>query len=185
VAEASSVIQRMQKVMTEMNMQLGDALSDLSGVSGMNIIQAILKGERDPWQLAPPGPARGEGRPRGYCQKLGGELARGTVVCAPAARRAQPLGPRPKGKKSSGNAPAFDLRSELYRITGIDWSQVNGIDVLTAQTMIAEAGADLSAFLSEKQFTSWLGLFPTNQQSEEDPEPENSKSSQSGHGSFP
>ena len=49
VAEASSIIQRMQKVLTEMNIQLSNVLSDLSGVSGMNIIQAILNGERDPW----------------------------------------------------------------------------------------------------------------------------------------
>jgi hypothetical protein len=79
--------------------------------------------------------------------------------------QAQPLGPRPKGKRLSRNTPAFDLRTELYRITGIDWSQINGIDVLTAQTVISEAGADLSAFPSEKQFASWLGLCPTNQQS--------------------
>src|ERR1700730_12192389 len=76
-----------------------------------------------------------------------------------------PIGPKPKGKRGSRNAPQFDLRTELYRITGIDWSQVNGIDVITAQTVIAEAGADLSAFLTEKQFTSWLGLCPTNEQS--------------------
>ena len=37
--------------------------------------------------------------------------------------------------------------------------------MLTAQTVISEAGADLSAFPSEKQFASWLGLCPTNQQS--------------------
>jgi hypothetical protein len=77
----------------------------------------------------------------------------------------QPIGLKPKGKKGSKNAPLFDLRSELYRITGIDWTQVNGIDVLTAQTVITEAGADLSAFPSQKHFTSWLGLTPTNQQS--------------------
>jgi transposase len=53
----------------------------------------------------------------------------------------------------------------LYRITGIDWAQVNGMDVVTAQTVIAECGAELSAFPSEKQFTSWLGLVPTNDQS--------------------
>src|SRR5438105_15801107 len=52
VAEASSVIQRMQKVLTEMNVQLSNVLSDLSGVSGMKIIAAILHGERDPWTLA-------------------------------------------------------------------------------------------------------------------------------------
>jgi transposase len=57
------------------------------------------------------------------------------------------------------------LRTELYRITGIDWTQVNGMDVVTAQTVIAECGADLGAFPSEKQFTSWLGLVPTNEQS--------------------
>src|SRR5207247_2957250 len=52
VAEASSTIQRMQKVLTEMNIQLSNVLSDLSGVSGMRIVQAILDGERDPKELA-------------------------------------------------------------------------------------------------------------------------------------
>src|SRR5437660_9511445 len=52
VAEAGSSVQRMQKVLTEMNVQLSHVLSDLSGVSGMKIIGAILEGERDPWTLA-------------------------------------------------------------------------------------------------------------------------------------
>ena len=75
--------------------------------------------------------------------------------------KTQPIGPRPQGKRSCRNAPGFDLRTELYRITGIDWAQIDGIDVLAAQTAIAEAGADLSAFRSERQFVSWLGLRPT------------------------
>ena len=52
VAEAGSAVQRMQKALTEMHVQLGNVLSDLSGVSGMNIIQAILEGDRDPKALA-------------------------------------------------------------------------------------------------------------------------------------
>jgi transposase len=68
--------------------------------------------------------------------------------------KTQSIGPKPKGKKSRKNAPAFDLRTELYRITGIDWTQINGIDILTAQTVKAEAGADLSVFPSKKQFAS-------------------------------
>src|SRR6202162_2690575 len=52
VAEAGSAIQRMQKVLTEMNIQLGNVLSDLSGVSGMKILGAMLEGEHDPWRLA-------------------------------------------------------------------------------------------------------------------------------------
>ena len=60
---------------------------------------------------------------------------------------AQPLGPRPKGKRAArGNAPKFDLRSELYRITGVDWSQGNGIDEQVAPSVIAEVGVDLNAF---------------------------------------
>jgi hypothetical protein len=72
----------------------------------------------------------------------------------------QPMGPRPKGKHNSRNAPAFDLRSELYRITGIGWTQINGIDVRTAQTVTSEAGADLSAFPNEKHSPVGWGYAP-------------------------
>ncbi len=78
---------------------------------------------------------------------------------------AQPLGPRPKRRRARGNAPKFDLRTELYRITGVDWTQVDGIDVQVAQSVIAEVGVDLKAFPSEKHFANWLGLCPTNETS--------------------
>lgn len=79
---------------------------------------------------------------------------------------AKPIGPRPKGKRARGNAPkTFDLRSELYRLTGVDWTQVDGIDVQVAQTVISEVGTDLKAFPSEKHFANWLGLCPTNETS--------------------
>jgi transposase len=52
VAEAGRAIQHMQKALTTMNVQLANALSDVSGVTGQAIIGAILKGERDPYQLA-------------------------------------------------------------------------------------------------------------------------------------
>jgi hypothetical protein len=74
----------------------------------------------------------------------------------------QPLGPRPKRKRQSKNAPQFDWRSELYRISGVDWSQVDGLDVLTAQTVIAEVGVEWTAFPTEHIFTRWLTLSPCN-----------------------
>ena len=195
VAEASSMIQRMQKVLTEMNVQLSNVLSDVSGMSGMKIIGAILEGERDPWKLTTFVEPEVKAKPEDIAKSLEGnwreellfvlrqhvELYRiyqeKITDCDLQLRkhleslgskvdlRTQPIGNRPKGKKNSKNAPGFNLRAELYRITGIDWTQINGIDVLTAQTVIAEAGADLSAFPSEKQFASWLGLCPTNEQS--------------------
>lgn len=195
VAEASSVIQRMQKVLTEMNVQLSNVLSDVSGLSGMKIIGAILEGERDPWKLATFVEPEVQASAEDIAKSLEGNwrdellfVLRQHVEfyriyqekindCDLQLRKhleslgskvdpkTRPIGHRPKGKKNSKNAPGFDLRTELYRITGIDWSQINGIDVLTAQTVIAEAGADLSAFPTEKQFASWLGLSPTNEQS--------------------
>lgn len=195
VADASRAIQRMQKVLVEMNIQLSNVLSDISGVSGMTIIGAILKGERDPGRLAALVQPEVKATPMEITKSLEGNWRQellfvlqqqvdlyGTYQekigdCDLQLRQhlesfgsrvdlaAQPIGPKPKGKRGSRNAPQFDLRTELYRITGIDWAQVNGMDVLTAQTVIAEAGADLSAFPSEKQFTSWLGLCPTNEQS--------------------
>jgi transposase len=195
VAEAGTVIQRMHKVLTELNIQLGNVLSDISGLSGMKIIGAILEGERDARELAALVEPEVKATPQDIAKSLEGNwreellfvlrqqmefyrIYQGKITdCDLQLRKhleslgskadltTQPLGPRPKGKKKSKNAPFFDLRSELYRITGIDWAQVDGIDVLTAQTVIAEAGADLSAFPSEKQFASWLGLCPTNEQS--------------------
>jgi transposase len=195
VAEAASAVQRMQKVLTEMNIQLSSVLSDLSGVSGMKIIEAILQGERNPAALAAlaepevkatrvdialslEGNWREEllfllGQQRDlyrfYQNQLAACDARLREHLSSFASRVdvqqQPLGPKPKGKKGSKNAPQFDLRGELYRITGIDWAQINGVDVLTAQTVIAECGVDLGAFETEKQFVSWLGLCPANETS--------------------
>lgn len=194
-AEASSAIQRMQKALIEMNVQLSNVLSDISGVSGMNILGAILRGDRDPRALAALAEPEVKATAEEIAKSLEGNWREELLfvlgqqvdlyrtyqakiaACDLQLRRhleslgskvdleAQPIGPKPKGKKGSKNAPQFDLRTELYRITGIDWAQVNGVDVLTAQTVISECGADLSAFPSEKQFTSWLGLCPTNEQS--------------------
>ena len=52
VQAAGRHIQRMQKALTQMNIQLANVLSDISGKSGQAIIHAILKGQRDPYELA-------------------------------------------------------------------------------------------------------------------------------------
>src|SRR5260370_16667079 len=70
VAEASSTIQRMQKVLTEMNVQLSNVLSDLSGASGMKIIGAILEGARDPSQLAALGHPEVQATPEDIAKRL-------------------------------------------------------------------------------------------------------------------
>src|SRR3954447_5049339 len=51
VKAASAAVQRIQKVLTEMNVQIANVISDISGATGMAILDAILKGERDRYQL--------------------------------------------------------------------------------------------------------------------------------------
>jgi transposase len=195
VAQASSAIQRMQKALIEMNVQLSNVLSDLSGVSGMAIVTAILDGKRDPRELAALADPQVKASKAVIAKSLQGnwrpellfvlrqevEIYRGCqdkmAACDEELQQhlsgmesrvdphQQPLGPRPKGKRARGNAPRFDLRTELYRLTGVDWTQVDGIDVQIAQSVIAEVGPDLGAFPSEKHFANWLGLCPTNETS--------------------
>jgi len=65
-------------------------------------------------------------------------------------------------KKQKGNAPQFDLPAEMFRVTGTDLTKIDGIDVLTATTILSEAGSDMSKWETEDHFVSWLRLCPDN-----------------------
>ena len=186
-------IQRMQKALTQMNIQLANVLSDVSGVTGQAIIKAILAGERDPHKLAafrdPRVKASEEEIARNlegnwqedllfvlkqeqdgyeFCQKQMAECDRqleqylqqredrSQGASLPEEKRKGRL------KKKKGNKPAFDLRAELFRMTGTDLTQIDGIDVMTATTILSEAGWDMSKWEDEDHFVSWLRLCPDN-----------------------
>ena len=82
--------------------------------------------------------------------------------CSGTSEPKEPAGKRRKAKprRKAKNYPSFDLAAELARKTGVDLTTIDGINVLTAQTIFAELGADLSAFPSEAHFCSWLTLSP-------------------------
>lgn len=71
-----------------------------------------------------------------------------------------PLPPDPKVNSHSKNAPKFDVRGQLYRLTGVDLTVVDGLDDSSAQLILAEIGTDVSKWPSVKHFSSWLGLAP-------------------------
>jgi len=199
VKEAARTVQHMQKSMITMNVQLANAISDISGVTGQAIIRAILAGERNPAQLAKLRDRRiaateeevarslqGNWREdmlfelrqavdsydfiqkqMAECDKrlrelMGALPARETkaaVVTIEAAEK--PVGK--KKKKSGGtrkNVPRFDLQAELERVCGVDLTSIDGIDIMTAQTIVAELGTDFSRWKDEAHFASWLGLSP-------------------------
>ena len=193
VRAAGRHIQRIQKALTQMNLQLANVLSDLSGVTGQAIIKAILAGERDPHKLAAFRNWRVKATHEQIARSLEGNWQEdllfvlkqeqdGYEFCqqqmAECDRRLkqylQQREDRSQGaslpeekrkerlKKKKGNAPQFDLRTELFRMSGTDLTQIDGIDVMTATTILSEAGWDMSKWQTEHHFVSWLRLCPDN-----------------------
>lgn len=73
----------------------------------------------------------------------------------------KPLRPNKRQRnKPEGNAPAFDLRTYLYQATGVDLTQVDGIDALTTHNVLCEIGLDMNKWPTVKHFTSWMCLAP-------------------------
>ena len=70
--------------------------------------------------------------------------------------------PKPTRRKTRKNQAHFDLATALYQMVGVDLTQIDGIQALTAQVVLTEAGLDMSKFRTEKHFTSWLALCPNN-----------------------
>jgi transposase len=203
VHAVSTCLQRMQKVLTQMNIQLANVISDLSGWTGQRIVRAILAGERDPQTLAGlshPGihatrdaiakSLEGTWQPDllfvlqqevtmydayeqriAECdQELERHLKRFTDKTPDTAPASQSPAPAPPGarvrvkrrRKAGSHTPQFDLGHELQRITGVDLTQIDGIDVGGAETVISEAGLEMTRWHTEAHFASWLGLCPDN-----------------------
>ena len=192
VQSAGRHILRMQKALTQMNLRLANVLSDVSGMTGQAIIKAILNGERDPRKLAALRDYRvraneeqiaqsleGNWQPdllfvlkqeqEGYefCQKQMAECDRqlAQYLQQRKDRSRDPLAEEKREnrlKKKRGNKPQFDLREGLFHMTGTDLTRIDGIDVMTAMTIISEAGWDMSKWETEHHFVSWLRLCPDN-----------------------
>jgi transposase len=181
-------IQRMQKALQLMNLKLTKVLGDVTGVTGLKIIRAIVAGERDPHRLA-------KFRDR-RCQHSAEEIATAldgryrlehvtelklnlavwdqyqTVIAEldeviakqlQALRRQTELPPLPPKQRKRGRKPhdpRFDVRRALYYMVGIDLTQIDGIDELHALTLVSELGTDFTKWPTVKHFTCWLGLCP-------------------------
>jgi transposase len=195
VQQAGTCIQQMQKCLTEMNLQLANVISDLSGMTGLKIIQAILDGERNPRKLAALADLRIQATPKEIIQSLEGHWREECLfvldqvhemyyTCLEKIRECderiekqlQAMTPKvdpalkPMPAEQAKNRlprrkhiPQFDLRGELYRITGVDLTQIDGVNVQTAQVVISEVGVDMSRWRTEAHFASWLGLCPNNE----------------------
>jgi len=170
---ATMHVQRMQKAMTEMNMQLHHAISDITGASGLRIIESILHGERNPQKLALLCDYRIKKSMKTVAASLEGDWREEQLFLLDQEYAAwkyvqhqiqevdtqieQQLGNMQKNT-TIGNAQ--NIKSVLQEVCGIDLCKVHGLDTNTVLVLISEIGVDMSHWKTEKQFASWLGLCP-------------------------
>ena len=187
---AASHIQHMQKALMQMNVQLHHVVTDITGVTGMKIVRAIVAGERTPKTLAAHRDVRCKSSPETIEQALTGNYRPEHVFALRQALElydfhqakvaecdveieaalaeltagcVAPETPLPRVRHFSGrNEPDVDVRGALYTLLGADLSQIHGFGPYTVLRLIAECGDDMSRWPTAKHFTSWLCLAPGN-----------------------
>jgi transposase len=190
VESAATHIQRMQKALVQMNLQLHLIISDITGVTGLRILRDIVAGRTNPQHLAQYRDPRchaseaeiaaaltGHYRPEHlfalqqnlelfdiYQHQLAACDAAIEVhlhtLAAEATLPATPL-PEPRSTtKPRHNEPRFEIRAPLHQLTGVDLTQLDAIGPYSALRLLAEIGTDMSRWPTEKHFTSWLTLAP-------------------------
>ena len=181
-------IQRIQKALGLMNLKLTTVLEDITGVTGLRIIRAILAGERDPLVLARLRDKRCKRKESEIATALDGRYREEHVLelrcCLAMWEKYQemigvvdeaiagqlkemkkqallpPLPPKQRVRGKRPHDPKFDVRTALYLVTGVDLTAIEGIDEMHALTLVSELGTDCSKWPTVKQFTCWLGLCP-------------------------
>jgi len=192
---AAEHVMHIQKALDQMNLQVHRVLSDITGLSGLRILDAILAGERDPVTLARLCHSRVKTSHNTVAKSLEGDYRSEHVfalrqslagyryyqgLIADVDKEIQrhladlktvadtDAEPQQRTKKTAYQRrhyepKTFDLRGELYRIFGVDLTDIPGISAVTAHTILCEIGTDVSQFRNASAFASWMGLCPDRQ----------------------
>ena len=184
LVDQASWVQRMQKALVQMNIQLTEVLTDVMGLSGQLIIRAIVAGERDPKALARHRNRRVKASLEEITKALTGnwrdehlfvlrqalamydDIAGHLGECdrklqallGELGQRNVDLGKVPRAGTKSRTE--FDARQTLAHWAGVDLTRINGLGLTAVMKILSEIGPDLSRFATVKQFCSWLGLCP-------------------------
>jgi transposase len=192
IESAGMYVQRMQKALVQMNVQLPRVVSDITGATGLRIVRDIVAGQRDPQQLARHRDVRCNASPAEIVAALTGhylpehlfalqqnlelyDMCHQQMAACDRTIEAHvqtltarvapgpPLPSAPRPPRPRRNEPGFEIRTSLHQLTGgVDLTQIDGIAPYTALKLVAEIGTDMSRWPTVKHFTSWLTLAPKN-----------------------
>jgi transposase len=158
VRERSSHTQRIQKTLEDANIKLDSVISNVAGVSGRRMIEALIAGQTDPEALA----ALADGRIRATAAELEAAL-RGRVTAHHRFMLRLHLDHLDAvdaaifriDKEVEGNLEPFRVACEML-------TTMPGVGALAAEVMVSEIGIDMSRFKTEGHLISWAGLCPRN-----------------------
>ena len=184
LVEQASWVQRMQKALVQMNIQLTEVITDVMGQTDQAIIRDIVAGQRDAKALARHRNRRIKASEADIAKALTGnwreehlfvlkqalgvydDIGRHLAECdakldALLDQRAAAkidLGPLPRA--GSKTRIEHDIRQRLADWAGVDLTRINGLGVTIVMKLLTEIGPDLGRFATVKHFCSWLGLCP-------------------------
>ena len=191
IRDRSQHIQHMQKSLHQMNLQLDNVISDITGKTGLEILRCIVAGQQNPKELAKLRDHRCRSSQQEIEKSLEGNYRTEhlftlqqalylydtytdlIVKCdqkleslykelAVNTPEMKALPSKLKKAKKTKDSPSYDLQSLLLRLYGVDLTQIDGISSLTAQVAFSEIGPNVDAFPTVKCFTRWLRLSPDN-----------------------
>lgn len=178
-------IQRMQKALIQMNIQLHKVIADITGLTGMKIIKSIIEGEQNPLTLAEKKDPRIKSSEERIAKALTGDYRKEHLFCLKqefysynfmcdiileCENQIELYLKKLEGKKDNLHVEDQEQKTkkkdlpkkQLERICGADLTQVDGFDITTIQTILSEVGTNMNKWSTEKHFGSWLGLSPNN-----------------------
>jgi len=180
-------VQHMHKALDQMNVQIHHVISDITGVTGLAIVDAIVAGKTNPKELAKLRDYRIKASIETVTKSLVGDYRPEHIFTLKQSlisyRHYQRLidgcdqevqqrlqafdsnhdGPNGAADSPSSTGPAasgFDLHHHLKRIFGTDLTLIPGFESLRVQTLLSELGPELSKFPTPESFSSWLNLCP-------------------------
>ena len=153
--ERARELNRIQAVLGGCNIKLSSVITDISGKSGISILNAIISGETDPVILS----ELAEGRARNKLQEMQKAL-QGRI-----SEHQRKMLKHQLGHIESITALIADLDKDIKKTESINWAikefdEIPGIGRQGAERILAETGVEMEHFQSESRFSSWAGLFP-------------------------
>jgi transposase len=161
VREQASHIQRIQKTLEDANLKLGSVLTQIMGVSGRAILQALINGERDPDKLLTLVQRGVKAPPEKLRAALQGRVTeRHRFLLYLHLRHVDALAATIAEIDAEVDRDLAPFRQAVRLLRSIP-----GVSDLTAQVIISEIGTDMSRFPTAGHLISWAGLCPRNDES--------------------